>query len=117
VAIANVNDQPDLFRLKGDPANHWITVKLVGVQSNRDAIGARVHAVAGGVQQWQEVRGGGSYLSQNDFRVHFGLGAATRVDRLDVRWPNGLEESWERLDVDRFHTLKEGSGRANTPGR
>src|SRR5499427_2032520 len=115
VAIANVNDQPDLFRLKGDPANHWITVKLVGVQSNRDAIGARVHAVAGGVQQWQEVRGGGSYLSQNDFRVHFGLGAATRVDRLDVRWPNGLEESWERLDVDRFHTLKEGSGRANTP--
>jgi len=117
VAIANVNDQPDLFRLKGDPANHWITVKLVGVQSNRDAIGARVHAVAGGVQQWQEVRGGGSYLSQNDFRVHFGLGAATRVDRLDVRWPNGLEESWERLDVDRFHTLKEGSGRADTPGR
>jgi hypothetical protein len=117
VAIVNVNDQPDLFRLKGDPANHWVTVKLVGVQSNRDAIGARVHAVANGVQQWQEVRGGGSYLSQNDFRVHFGLGAATRVERLDVRWPNGLEESWEHLDVDRFHTLKEGSGRANPPGR
>jgi hypothetical protein len=117
VAIVNVNDQPDLFRLKGDPANHWVTVKLVGVQSNRDAIGARVHAVAGGVQQWQEVRGGGSYLSQNDFRVHFGLGAATRVDRLDVRWPNGLEESWDRVEVDRFHTLTEGSGRANTTGR
>jgi len=117
VAIANVNDQPDLFRSQADPANHWITLKLVGVQSNRDAIGARVHAVAGGVQQWQEVRGGGSYLSQNDFRVHFGLGAATRVDRLDVRWPNGLEESWERLDVDRFHTLKEGNGRANTTRR
>ena len=117
VAIVNVNDQPDLFRLTGDPANHWVTVKLVGVQSNRDAIGARVHAVAAGVQQWEEVRGGGSYLSQNDFRVHFGLGAATRVDRLDVRWPNGLEESWESLEIDRFHTLKEGSGRANTTGR
>ncbi|HMC71183.1 MAG TPA: CRTAC1 family protein, partial [Mycobacteriales bacterium] len=117
VAIANINDRPDLFRLNGDRARHWITVKLVGVQSNRDAIGARVHAVAGGVQQWQEVRGGGSYLSQNDFRVHFGLDAATAVDRLEVRWPNGLEERWEHLDADRFYTLKEGTGRANAPSR
>jgi len=117
VAINNVNDQPDLFRLKGDPAHHWIGVKLAGVQSNRDAIGARARVVARGVQQWQEVRGGGSYLSQNDFRLHFGLGAATAIDRLDVRWPNGLEEGWEHLDVDRFHTLKEGSGRASAPSR
>jgi enediyne biosynthesis protein E4 len=112
VAIANVNDLPDLFRLNGDRRTHWITVKLVGVQSNRDAIGARVHCVTGEVEQWQEVRGGGSYLSQNDFRVHFGLGATTRVDRLEVRWPNGLDESWDQLDADRFHTLKEGSGHA-----
>jgi enediyne biosynthesis protein E4 len=112
VAIANVNDLPDLFRLNGDTRNHWITVKLVGVQSNRDAIGARVRCVTGDAQQWQEVRGGGSYLSQNDFRIHFGVGAATRIDRLDVRWPNGLEESWERLDVDRLHTLKEGTAHA-----
>ena len=112
VAIANVNDLPDLYRLNGNRANHWITLKLVGVVSNRDAIGARVRCVTGSVQQWQEVRGGGSYLSQNDFRVHFGLASATRVDRIDVRWPNGREESWESLDVDRFHTLKEGSGRA-----
>ena len=92
-----------------------MTLKLVGVRSNRDAIGARVHAVSGEAQQWQEVRGGGSYLSQNDFRVHFGLGSATRVDRVDVRWPNGLEESWENLGVDRFHTLKEGGGRVQGP--
>jgi enediyne biosynthesis protein E4 len=117
VAIANVNDQPDLFRSMGDGTNHWVTLTLVGVRSNRDAIGARVHLVAGGTGQWQEVRGGGSYLSQNDFRVHFGLGAAARVDRIDVRWPNGLEESWEQLDVDRFHTLKEGSGRARDSSR
>ena len=115
VAIANVNDMPDLFRLQSDPANHWITVKLAGVHSNRDAIGARVRAIAGGLQQWQEVRGGGSYLSQNDFRIHFGLGRAARVDRLEVRWPNGREESWENLAADRFHTLKEGSGRAQGP--
>jgi enediyne biosynthesis protein E4 len=117
VAIANINDMPDLFRLKSDPANHWVSLKLVGVQSNRDAIGARVHAVTGAVQQWDEVRGGGSYLSQNDLRIHFGLGAAALVDRIEVRWPNGLEESWDRLAVDRFHTLKEGSGRASGSAR
>jgi hypothetical protein len=117
VAIANVNDLPDLFRLNGNPRNHWITLKLEGVKSNRNAIGARVRCVTGDVQQWQEVRGGGSYLSQNDFRVHFGLGAAGVVDRVEVRWPNGLEESWEQLDVDRFHSLKEGGGRAQTSSR
>ena len=117
IAISNVNDAPDLFRLKGNPAHHWLTLKLVGVQSNRDAIGARVRALAGGIQQWQEVRGGGSYLSQNDLRVHFGLATAARVDRIDVRWPNGLEESWENLAVDRLHTLKEGSGRVQRPSQ
>jgi hypothetical protein len=108
VAIANVNDRPDLYRIRGDASRHWIELKLVGVKSNRDAIGARVHLVAGGVEQWQEVRGGGSYLSQNDFRVHFGLGAAALVDRLDVRWPNGEEEHWTRLSVDQLHVITEG---------
>jgi len=70
-----------------------------------------VRCLAAGVAQWQEVRGGGSYLSQNDFRVHFGLGDAARIERVDVRWPNGLEESWAGLPVDTFHVLKEGSGR------
>jgi hypothetical protein len=117
IAIANVNDQPDLFRSTTTAVSHWMTMKLVGVRSNPNAIGARVHIVAGDQQQWDEVRGGGSYLSQNDFRVHFGLGAATRVDRVDVRWPNGVEESWTTLDVDKFHTLKEGTGRALAPSR
>jgi hypothetical protein len=110
VAVANVNDMPDLFRLKIDGPNHWVTLKLVGVQSNRNAIGSRVHITAGDAQQWDEVRGGGSYLSQNDFRVHFGLGAAAQIDRVDVRWPNGRDERWENLPADRFHTLREGSG-------
>ena len=88
------------------PARHWLTVKLVGTRSNRSAIGARLRCSAGGAVQVQEVRGGGSYISQNDLRVHFGLGAATRVDRLEVRWPNGLEEEWRDLDVDRIHTLE-----------
>ena len=70
-----------------------------------------MHCVSGGAEQWQEVRGGGSYLSQNDFRIHFGLGSSTRVDRIDVRWPNGNEQTWQNLEVDRFHTLTEESGR------
>jgi hypothetical protein len=111
VAIANVNDLPDLYRLNGNKSNHWVTLRLVGTASNRNAIGARVHCVSGGAEQWQEVRGGGSYLSQNDFRIHFGLGSATHVDRIDVRWPNGNEQTWQNLDADRFHTLTEESSR------
>ena len=108
MAIANVNDRPDLYRVTGDPERHWIELKLVGTVSNRDAIGARVHIAAGGADQWQEVRGGGSYLSQNDLRVHFGLGAAAIVDRVDVRWPNGGEEHWTHRAADRLHTIVEG---------
>jgi hypothetical protein len=112
VAIANVNDRPDLYRGTSESVNHWITLKLVGTSSNRDAIGARVRLVAGGpekVEQWQEVRGGGSYLSQNDLRVHFGLGGAKVVDQVVVRWPNGREESWTQLAADTIHRLTEGS--------
>jgi hypothetical protein len=111
VAISNVNDLPDLFRLKGSPSHHWTTLTLVGTTSNRNAIGARVRCLAGGAAQWQEVRGGGSYMSQNDFRVHFGLGAVARIERVEVRWPNGNEEVWDNLPVDSFQTLREGQGR------
>jgi hypothetical protein len=111
VAIANINDRPDLYRLTGNPSHHWIDLKLVGTTSNRDAIGARVHLVAGRTGQWQEVRGGGSYLSQNDLRVHFGLAGAAVVERLEVRWPNGREEYWEGLEADRLYTLHEGTGK------
>jgi hypothetical protein len=109
VLVNNVHDAPDLFRTRADPAHHWILVKLTGTKSNRSAIGARVRVDAGGASQWQEVRGGGSYISQNDLRVHFGLGAATRVDRLEVRWPNGLLEEWRDLPADRIHRLVEGT--------
>jgi enediyne biosynthesis protein E4 len=120
IVINNVNDTPDLFRLDRTPANaaaaHWITFKLTGTTSNRDAIGARVRITVGRETQMDEVRGGGSYYAQNDFRVHFGIGAATAVDRVEVRWPNGVEESWDRVTADQFVTLKEGGGtRKGTP--
>jgi enediyne biosynthesis protein E4 len=119
VVINNVNDLPDLFRLDRAGERHWIALKLVGTQSNRSAIGARIRLVTSEGVQWQEVRGGGSYYSQNDLRVHFGLGAARAVDRVEVRWPNGREESWSELGIDRFHTIKEGSGQAfsSAPGK
>jgi hypothetical protein len=112
VVINNVNEPPDLYRTVPLNGNHWLTVALLGTRSNRSAIGARVRCFVGGTRQTQEVRGGGSYASQNDLRVHFGLGAATRVDRLEVRWPNGLEEEWRDLAVDRLLALTEGKGQA-----
>jgi hypothetical protein len=110
VLVNNVHDAPDLFRLDADPRSHWITLRLVGRRSNRSAIGARLWCRAGGVTQVDEVRGGGSYISQNDLRVHFGLGSAARVDALRVRWPSGLDEEWADLATDRIVTLEEGTG-------
>jgi hypothetical protein len=111
VVINNVHDAPDLFRLDSGPGRHWVMVKLVGTKSNRSAIGARIAVTSGGATQVDEVRGGGSYYSQNDLRVHFGLGDAATVDRLEVRWPNGLTETWTGLAADRLITLEEGSGK------
>ena len=91
-------------------------MKLVGHKSNRSAIGARVRAVVGDRVQTQEVRGGGSYYAQNDLRVHFGLADAARVDRLDVRWPDGMEESWTDVPVNRILTLEEGAGQHGARG-
>jgi len=110
VAINNVHDTPDLFLTRAPADHRWLIVRLVGTTSNRSAIGARVRAVTGGAAQVQEVRGGGSYLSQNDLRVHFGLGTAARVDRLEVRWPNGSTEQWTDVKADQVLTLTEGTG-------
>ena len=116
VFVNNIHEPPDLYRLDVREPRSWLTVRLVGVQSNRSAIGARVRVTAAGQSQVQEVRGGGSYYAQNDLRPHFGLGAAPKVERLDVRWPGGLEESWSDVAVNRILTLKEGSGAPIAPG-
>ncbi|HEV3486384.1 MAG TPA: ASPIC/UnbV domain-containing protein [Vicinamibacterales bacterium] len=108
--VNNVHDTPELYRLDVREPRNWVAIRLVGVGSNRSAIGARVRMTAGGVTQVQEVRGGGSYYSQNDLRVHFGLGAVAKVDRVDVRWPSGREESWPDVQTNQILTLKEGTG-------
>ena len=111
VFVNNMHDTPDLFRLDLREPRTWWAARLVGVQSNRSAIGARIRLTAGGATQVTEVRGGGSYYSQNDLRPHFGLGGAAKIDRVEVRWPNGQEEEWTELPVNRLATLKEGTGR------
>jgi hypothetical protein len=116
VTINNVHDAPDVFLTRAPAAHGWLVVRLVGTTSNRSAIGARVRVLAGGVPQVQEVRGGGSYLSQNDLRVHFGLGAASAVDRIEVRWPNGRVERWTDVRPNQVLTLTEGGGTTGTVG-
>ena len=111
VVINNIHEPPDLFRLDHAGARKWITLKLVGTRSHRNAIGALARLVTSDGEQRQEVRGGGSYYSQNDFRLHFGLGDAT-VDRVVIRWPNGSEETFTGLAPGRQHVLTE---RAPTP--
>jgi enediyne biosynthesis protein E4 len=117
VVVNNIHAAPDLFRLDSPPDAHWLTLKLVGTQSNRSAIGARVRLIGSGGTQVQEVRGGGSYYSQNDLRVHFGLGRSATIERVEIRWPNGLEEQWTGLAPNAIVTLKEGTGTAVPPGK
>jgi hypothetical protein len=108
VLVIPIDDRPTLLR-NDTAGGHWITVRLVGSKSNRDGIGAKVTIEAGGRRQIAEVRSGGSYVSHNDMRVHFGLGEARRVDRLAIRWPSGLVETSAGLDGDRFYVAREGS--------
>ena len=114
VLVSNVHDTPELYRLDQRQPRNWSALQLVGVTSNRSAIGARVKLTAGGATQVSEVRGGGSYYSQNDLRVHFGLGGAASIDRVEVRWPSGREEQWTAVETNRIVTLTEGAGRPLT---
>ena len=110
VLVVNLDDRPTLLRNETAGGNHWITIGLTGTKSNRAAIGASVRLTAGGRTQISEVRSGGSYLSQNDRRAHFGLGAADRVDQVHIRWPSGLVETVKDLAADRFYAAREGQG-------
>jgi enediyne biosynthesis protein E4 len=108
VVINNMNGPPTLLRCDRFNGNHWITLKLVGVQSNRSAIGARLRCTTRGHSQLEEVRSGSSYLSQGDLRVHFGLGSETKVDRLEIYWPSGQIDVLKNMPVDRIVTIREG---------
>lgn len=108
--INNLSDRPLLLVNEAANAHHWIGLRLTGTQSNRDAIGARVEVHLGARTLVDEVRSGSSYNSSSDFRIHFGLGDATSIDRIKVRWPTGLWEAFHPTGVDRFVDLVEGKG-------
>ncbi len=109
IAVNCVNDVPQLLRCDNSTGRHWLQVKLVGTVSNRSAIGARVICMAGGRRQMAEVRSGGSYLSQSDLRLHFGLDKAESAD-LEIRWPNGKEQRVAGVKADQLLRIVEPKG-------
>jgi len=109
VVVNNINDTPSLLKNFGTRQN-WTLLQLIGTKSNRSGIGARVTITAGGIRQMDEVRSGGSFLSQNDLRLHFGLGKATVIERAEVVWPSGRKEIFANLKANRAFVLEEGKG-------
>jgi hypothetical protein len=108
VLVNCINDVPQLLRSDSSNKNNWLKVKLIGVTSNRSAIGARVICTTGGKhRQMDEVRSGGGFLSQNDLRIHFGLGAAVAAD-LEIRWPSGIVEKLSGVKANQILSVKEG---------
>ena len=110
IVINNMNAPPSLLVNSVHSANHWVGFRTVGSRSNRDGIGAKITVHVGKRILVDEVRSGSSYISQNDLRVHFGLGLATHIESVEVRWPSGLTERFNDVPVDAIHTLSEGSG-------
>jgi hypothetical protein len=105
----NANQNSLLYHNVSAPAGHWIELKLIGTKSNRDAIGARATLKVGGGQMIREVNGGNGYSGQSTKRLHFGLGKATAIDSLEIRWPSGKTEK-VTVPIDRVTTIKEGAG-------
>ena len=105
--VVNLGAPATLLRNITLNSNHWLTVKLKGKKSNRDGIGAHLELIAGGRKQVAERTAGSGYLSQDDGRIHFGVSAAVKVERLTIRWPSGREQRLENLAVDRVLTVEE----------
>ena len=110
VVISDIDGAPMILKNRGVPGRHWVSFELAGTKSNRLALNARIKIVAAGVTQTEEIHSGGSYLSQNDLRVHFGLGAAKKIDSVEIRWLSGKTEMLKDLASDQFYAVLEGQG-------
>ena len=110
VIVNNLDGPPTLLRNDGGNKNNWIMIKCIGTRSNRSAIGTRVKVTSGKHSQIDEVMSGSSYYSQNDFRLHFGLGRASQADRVEVAWPSGVKESFPNLPANHLYVVQETKG-------
>jgi enediyne biosynthesis protein E4 len=120
VVVNTVNDFPQLLRCDSTLSHNWIKVRTIGVKSNRSGIGARLRCVTHPPEeskphpQIDEVRSGGSYISQNDLRIHFGIGKAEKIDLLEIRWPSGQLDTLKDLKPNQLIYVKEGEGIVRT---
>jgi hypothetical protein len=118
--VNTVNDYPQLLRCDSSTNHNWLKVRTIGTKSNRSGIGARLRCVThppdeqGPHQQIDEVRSGGSYISQNDLRIHFGLGKAAKVDLLEIRWPSGQIDTLKDIKPNQLIFVKEAEGVVRT---
>jgi hypothetical protein len=110
IVVEDLDSTPMILKNSGDKTNHWITLELAAKQGNPLAIGARIKVTTGKSVQTEEIRSGSSYLSQNDLRVHFGLGKATKVDSIEIRWNSGKVETMKDVSADKFYGILEGEG-------
>ncbi len=110
LVIENLEGAPMILEPAGGPPNHWVEFALTGPKGNRLALNTRVRVEAGTLQQDDEVRSGGSYLSQNDLRLHFGLGTHAVIDQVEVRWADGRTETFKHLGANHIYSFREGSG-------
>ncbi|MDR3739481.1 MAG: CRTAC1 family protein [Terracidiphilus sp.] len=108
--VENLQGQPMILRPTGVPPNHWISLQLEGSTCNRLALNARVRITSGDLVQTNEVISGGSYLSQSDLRLHFGLGSHTQAEKIEVLWPDGTRDTLSNVAADRFYTVRQGTG-------
>jgi hypothetical protein len=110
VVVGDIDGGPMILRNRGIPGRHWVSFELTGTKSNRLALNARITIVSGGMTQTDEVHSGGSYLSQNDLRLHFGLANATKIDKVEIHWPSGHSEVLTNLAIDQHYSVIEASG-------
>jgi len=108
--MTNLDDSPALLRNESPAVGHWLRIKMVGTESNRDGFGARIEITVNGVTQYGELRSGSSFESSSDPRLHFGLGSAIRVDGGVIRWPSGRVDKFGQEDGDQELVVEEGRG-------
>lgn len=108
VVVENLIGGPMILEARSNPANHWVSFALEGSLKSRLALNARVWVTPGKIRQMDEVRSSGSYQSQSDLRLHFGLGRTARIDKVEVLWPNGVRQVFDDVAGDRFYRLKQG---------